>query len=143
MTVVDPLTAAGTAGAPPAAPADTTAGAPPAPPAAPAAPAAPVLTLTAADIAAIASQIAATQAPVSPADAAAAAAAAPVQTSPVNLFTNGQVVKFVYADPYDGETTRYGMVVDTLPDEGAGARSILAWFDAVSGPIGDHLLAAG
>ena len=106
--------------------------------------AAPALTLSAADIAAIAQQVVAASAPVSPADAAAAAAAAPAPaTSPVNLFTKGQVVTYTWADPYDGETTRYGIVVETLPDEGAGARSIVAWFQDVSGPIGDHLLTAG
>lgn len=117
--------------------------APPAPGAVPAntAPAAP--TLSPADIAAIAAAVAAQSAPAQPAVAAAAAAAAEAPpTSPVNLFTKGQLVTFTYADPYDGATTRYGIVVDTLPDEGAGARSILAWFDAVSGPIGDHFLAA-
>jgi hypothetical protein len=118
--------------------------APPAPgaPAAAAPAAAAPPTLNAADIAAIAQAVVAQSAPAQPAVAAAAAAAEAPPTSPVNLFTKGQLVTFTYADPYDGETTRYGIVVDTLPDEGAGARSILAWFDAVSGPIGDHFLAA-
>jgi hypothetical protein len=121
----------------------TTIGTAPPPPAAPAPAAAPATTLSPADIAAIASAVVAQSAPPQPATAAAAAAAAePPPTSPVNLFTKGQLVTFTYADPYDGETTRYGIVVETLPDEGAGARSVLAWFDAVSGPIGDHFLAA-
>jgi hypothetical protein len=132
MSVTETTTDATTIGAAPPAPA----------PAAPAAPAAAGPTLSQADIAAIAQAVAAQSAPAQPAVAAAAAAAEPPPTSPVNLFTKGQLVTFTYADPYDGETTRYGIVVDTLPDEGAGARSVLAWFDAVSGPIGDHFLAA-
>lgn len=121
----------------------TTIGTPPPAPAAAPAPAQPGPTLNAADIAAIAQAVVASSAPAQPAAAAAAAAAAEAPpTSPVNLFTKGQLVTFTYADPYDGETTRYGIVVDTLPDEGAGARSVLAWFDAVSGTIGDHFLAA-
>ena len=76
--------------------------------------------------------------------AAPAAAAEPATPpSPVNLFNKGNLVTFSWNDAYDGPRTRYGIVVDTLADEGAGARSIVAWFEDVSGPIGDHQLAAG
>jgi hypothetical protein len=115
------------------------AAAPPAPAAAPEP--APARNLTDADVAALASALAAST-PSTTGGAPAPAASPEPPTSPENLFTKGQVVTLTRTDYYDGETTRYGMVVDTLPDEGAGARSILAWFDDVSGPIGDHLLSA-
>lgn len=59
-----------------------------------------------------------------------------------NAFAKGNIVVHTYVSPYDGEVSRYGIVVDTLPDEGAGARSVIAWFDGVSGPMGDQFLAA-
>jgi hypothetical protein len=63
--------------------------------------------------------------------------------SPTNLFTKGQIVRFAWDDPYDGPSEKFGLVIDTLPDEGAGARSRLAWFGGgASGPIGDHTLTA-
>ncbi len=71
----------------------------------------------------------------------------PAEKPPVaaNLWVKGQLVSYGYADHYAGGATltRYGIVVETLPDEGAGARSVVAWFDGVSGPIGDQLLEAG
>ena len=115
---------------------------PAAPPAAPVPPAAP---LTAADIPAIVAAVAKALPQVPAAAAQAAAAAVPEPpTSPVNLFEKGQLVVYSYFSPYDGEVTRHGLVVDVVPDDGvAGARSTVAWFNEVSGPIGDHLLAAG
>ena len=114
-----------------------------APAAGPAAPSAP--SLTGDDVNAIAQATARilagstqVQAPPPP-----AAAEPPPPPSPENLFTKGQVVKFEWDDHYDGPSARYGMVVDTLPDEGEGARSIVAWFHDVSAPIGDQHLAAG
>ncbi|HEX3948077.1 MAG TPA: hypothetical protein VHW47_10240 [Acidimicrobiales bacterium] len=62
--------------------------------------------------------------------------------SPVNLFEKGQLVSHTYLDPYDGPTTNYGIVVDILPTEGAGARSVIAWFGGISGPLGDQFLTA-
>lgn len=121
--------------------------APPAPPPTAPAPAQPadVAPLTAADIPAIVAAVAKALPQVPAAAAQAAAAAVPEPpTSPTNLFEKGQLVSYSYVSPYDGEVTRHGLVLDVLPDDGvAGARSTVAWFNEVSGPIGDHLLAAG
>lgn len=100
-----------------------------------------VSSLSAADISAIAAQLAPLLS--APAPAAQAAPAAPANPpSPVNLFEQGQVVSFSWLDDYDGPQSRQGLVLDVLPDEGAGASSIIGWFAGVSGPIGDHLLTA-
>jgi hypothetical protein len=60
--------------------------------------------------------------------------------SPKNLFTPGQIVTHQWEDPYDGASSRTGIVVATQPDEGSGASSSIAWFSGVSGPIGDQNL---
>lgn len=79
---------------------------------------------------------------------AAAPTAAPAPPAPVaasNLFSVGQIVTHTWFDPYAGrQRTRHGIVVaihepGTL-DAGEGARSSVAWLDAVSGPIGDEQL---
>jgi hypothetical protein len=71
-----------------------------------------------------------------------AAPAAPANPPvPANLFSKGAIVKLTTDDPYTGkEDTRYGIVVETFPDEGDGAQSAVAWFNGVSGPIGDQNL---
>jgi hypothetical protein len=68
-------------------------------------------------------------------------------------FTRGQLVRHTSVDPYsERPVTKVGIVLETLgadpDDEGdpetgrpaSYARSIIGWFDAVSGPVGDHLL---
>lgn len=92
------------------------------------------------DYAALAKELAPLLTPAAPAAPAAPAPANP--PSPTNLFDKGNIVAYKWDDHYDGPSSRYGIVVATLPDEGAGARSIVAWFDSVSGPIGDHDLTA-
>jgi hypothetical protein len=62
--------------------------------------------------------------------------------SPVNLFAKGNIVTHRWLDPHDGLSERHGIVVETLPDEGFGARSVVAWLGSKSGPIGDHELTA-
>lgn len=100
----------------------------------PAAPAPPGI-----DYKALAAAIAEHQATAAP---AAPVAATTAPTSPVNLFTKGSIVEHAYEDPYDGPTSKVGVVLDVLPDEGSGAQSIIGWFGSVSSPIGDHLLTA-
>lgn len=72
------------------------------------------------------------------------AAPAPEPAKPVaetNRFSVGQMVGYTAFDPYDGVTrTRYGFVVETFANEGAGARSAIAWLGEPSGPIGDEQL---
>jgi hypothetical protein len=62
--------------------------------------------------------------------------------SPTNLFQKGNLVVHRWIDHHDGPSERTGIVVDTLEDEGAGARSVVAWLGPKSGPIGDHELTA-
>jgi hypothetical protein len=72
------------------------------------------------------------------------AAPAPIGTKdpvPTNQFVKGNIVKHEYDSPYDGQVTRYGIVIDVLADEGAGARSSVAWFEDPSS-IGDQYLSA-
>lgn len=68
--------------------------------------------------------------------------------SKTNLFAKGSLVSHTYFDTYTGHRrTRYGVVVDVLAADSANedsfARSVVAWFESVSGPIGDHELEAG
>lgn len=116
----------------------------PAPPPAPPAPPAAAEASPGIDYKALAAELAPLLTPPGAvAQAAATAPAAPAAPpAPVNLFEKGQVVSYTYTTPYDGEVTRHGIVIETLPDEGAGARSAVAWFDHVSGPIGDNELEA-
>lgn len=76
---------------------------------------------------------------------AAAAPAKPVARA--NLFAKGQLVVHRWFDDYTGRAVaRWGIVVGTLPDHGGddvGARSIVAWLEGPSGPIGDEQLEAG
>lgn len=62
-----------------------------------------------------------------------------------NLFTKGQLVTHTAVDHYAGgrPVTTYGLVLDTLPDEGAGARSVVLWLGSTPAVIGDHELEAG
>jgi hypothetical protein len=131
----DPVTPAAPAVAPPV---DASA------PAAPAAPAAPSpAPATDPAVMALLEQLVAKVQGLEAAQPAAAAPEIPDNPpSDVNLFAKGHVVRYAWNDPYDGPSERFGLVVDTLPDEGAGARSVVAWFANASGPIGDHLLTA-
>ena len=93
------------------------------------------------------------QAIVDTAVARAVAASQPTVSAPVpenppsatSLFQKGALVRHTHFDPYDGRTrTRHGIVVEVLPAEGENgfARSVVGWFESVSGPIGDHELEA-
>jgi hypothetical protein len=68
--------------------------------------------------------------------------------STTSLFTKGALVRHTWFDVYSGRNrTRHGVVVELVPadpsKDGSFARSVVAWFEGVSGPIGDHELEAG
>jgi hypothetical protein len=111
-------------------------------PPAPTEPAAQPATMTQADAALVAAELV----KLMPAPAAGTVpATTPVPTSPpspVNLFAKGNIVEYVWDDHYDGRSSRVGIVVDVIADDGTGAKSVVAWFEHVSGPIGDHELTA-
>ncbi len=79
------------------------------------------------------------------ASAPATSAAPSKPKAATNLFTKGQVVTYTAPDHYAGgrPLTTYGVVVDTLPDEGQGARSLVVWLGDRPALIGDHELEAG
>lgn len=69
------------------------------------------------------------------APAASAPAAAPADSAPpaaaAPAFAVGNLVSHSWEDTYDGECTRYGLVVAVHPDEGEGkpARVSVAWLE--------------
>ena len=150
-TPLDPITGLPPAAAPPTpAVPPVTATTAPAPTPAPPAEVTPPVTATPApaepstDIAALLAEIQAMRAELKAAAPKAPAVEVPANPpSPVNLYSKGQIVRYAWDDPYDGPSERFGLVVDTLPDEGSGAQSRLVWFTVgQSGPIGDHTLTA-
>lgn len=87
-----------------------------------------------------------TQAPVvdpttPPAAPAAPAPEQPAEASPVApKYSRGQLVTYTY-ESVNGPHTQTGMVVEVLPDEGAGIRQRVAWL-TVSGPLHEEDLEA-